>query len=371
MLTAFQKKVASAAVTCLSICVIVGFAVLILKFLGLFLHVFGTVVWPLAAALILSFMLSPLVRFIAKRLNISAGLACGVVCVAFIALTAAAAVFALPRMADEVSRLAASVPDAFNHAAADISEKYPSAKDISAKAVAEVRRVLAEKFSADYAIAILKRAANAAAVATGGAFAIFSAIAAFAVVPIYLYYMLTSNFNFFARLDDNLKFLAPQIREDTVFFVRRFSEIMASFFRGQLLVAFIMGVLIGSGMWLAGVKFGFLLGFCAGLINVVPYLGTIIGLGAILPVAVFQDGGGWTLAALAFGVFVLVQIFEGYVITPRIMGGRTGLHPTVIIFSVFFWGIALNGILGMILAIPLTAFIFAAWERILARLSAR
>ena len=70
-------------------------------------------------------------------------------------------------------------------------------------------------------------------------------------------------------------------------------------------------------------------------------------------------------AALALCVFVAVQMLEGYFLTPKIMGGKTGLHPTVIIFSVFFWGIALDGILGMILAIPLTAFMAALWSRFL------
>ena len=57
-----------------------------------------------------------------------------------------------------------------------------------------------------------------------------------------------------------------------------------------------------------------------------------------------------------------VQVIEGYVLTPRIMGDRTGLHPMVIIFAVLFWGTALGGILGMILAIPLTAFLVVFWR---------
>ena len=89
-----------------------------------------------------------------------------------------------------------------------------------------------------------------------------------------------------------------------------------------------------------------------------------MGLGTILPTAFFQPGGGLITVALALCVFVAVQMLEGYFLTPKIMGGKTGLHPTVIIFSVFFWGIALDGILGMILAIPLTAFIAAAYARL-------
>ena len=195
----------------------------------------------------------------------------------------------------------------------------------------------------------------------------FSFLAAFAVVPIYLYYMLTSNFDLFGRLEKNLAFMSRDYREDVLFFVKRFSEIMTSFFRGQLLIAVIMGCLYGTGLMLAGVKFGFLLGFAAGILNLVPYLGTMTGLATILPVAMFQSGGGWILTLAALAIFCSVQLVEGYFLTPRIMGDRTGLHPTVIIFSVFFWGIALNGILGMILAIPLSAFIVAAWDRVSVR----
>jgi predicted PurR-regulated permease PerM len=61
-------------------------------------------------------------------------------------------------------------------------------------------------------------------------------------------------------------------------------------------------------------------------------------------------------------VFTVVQLIESYVLTPKIMGSRTGLHPMAIIVAVFFWGSALSGILGMILAIPITAFLVVFWR---------
>ena len=81
-----------------------------------------------------------------------------------------------------------------------------------------------------------------------------------------------------------------------------------------------------------------------------------------LPLAYFQEGGGTVTLILVLVVFTVVQIVEGYVLTPRIMGDRTGLHPLVIIVAIFFWGSALEGILGMILAIPLTAFLVVFWR---------
>ena len=92
------------------------------------------------------------------------------------------------------------------------------------------------------------------------------------------------------------------------------------------------------------------------MLNIVPYLGTILGLVTVLPIAYFQPDGGIATMGFALGVFTVVQLFESYFLTPRIMGQSTGLHPLVIIIAIFFWGTALGGILGMILAIPLTAF---------------
>src|SRR5690606_25270833 len=96
--------------------------------------------------------------------------------------------------------------------------------------------------------------------------------------------------------------------------------------------------------------------------NIIPYLGSIIGLALVLPIAWFQPEGGVYPFTGALAVFAFVQIIEGYLLTPKIMGDRTGLHPMVIIIAIFFWGTALNGLLGMILAIPLPAFHVVAWR---------
>jgi predicted PurR-regulated permease PerM len=88
----------------------------------------------------------------------------------------------------------------------------------------------------------------------------------------------------------------------------------------------------------------------------------IIGLGMTVPMSLAQPGGGIGLMLLTLLVIVIVQQIEGWLLTPKIMGDRTGLHPMAIIVAIFFWGTALGGILGMILAIPLTAFLASLWR---------
>jgi predicted PurR-regulated permease PerM len=146
------------------------------------------------------------------------------------------------------------------------------------------------------------------------------------------------------------------------FLVREFLGILVAFFRGQLIIGLIMGIFLALGFSLAGLKFGFAIGLLTGLLNIVPYLGSILGLSVALPLGFFQEGGGFTLVAVCLGIFAAVQALEGWVLTPRIMGQRTGLHPVAIIVAVFFWGKALGGILGMMLAVPLTAFLVTVWR---------
>lgn len=364
MLNGFQQKVAGIAILCVSICAIGGFAIAVFKILGAFLDKFGAVIWPLALAVILSFILKPAVDFMADKLKVGRTAACWIMMAFLVVVITGCLVAVLPAFISEICAFAASMPDLFSKVSARIVEHFPQLKDIIAEKTAALKDIALKNLSLETVAGYVGNFFKTAASATGGAVSFASFLAAFAVAPIYLYYMLTSRFDFFAFLENNIEFMSPKMKADAIFFARRFASIMSAFFRGQVLIAFIMGLLIGLGLTVVGVRFGFLLGFTAGMLNIIPYFGTIVGLGTILPTAFFQPGGGLITVALALCVFVAVQMLEGYFLTPKIMGGKTGLHPTVIIFSVFFWGIALDGILGMILAIPLTAFIAAAYARL-------
>jgi len=115
---------------------------------------------------------------------------------------------------------------------------------------------------------------------------------------------------------------------------------------------------------LIGLKFGVLSGLVLGLLNIVPFLGTLIGLLVILPMAYLQPGGGFNLLIMAVTVFAVVQLIESWLLTPKIMANHSGLHPALVVISLFFWGTALSGIIGMVLAVPLTAFVVAIWYEI-------
>nr|HDN00642.1 AI-2E family transporter [Deltaproteobacteria bacterium] len=185
---------------------------------------------------------------------------------------------------------------------------------------------------------------------------------AWVVLPVYLAFFLMAKPFETRQIGEFLPFLKKETREDAIYLVDQFIGILLTFFRGQIIIALAQGILFAIGFALVGLPYGIIIGMALGLLNIIPYMGSIAGLGVALPLAYFGNGDGISRVALVLVVFVVVQTIEGYLLTPKIMGNRTGLHPALIIFAVFFWGVALNGILGMMLAIPLTAFAVVFWR---------
>ena len=214
---------------------------------------------------------------------------------------------------------------------------------------------------------IAEKSAEVLKSAWSGLLGLFAKITYLAIIPIYLFYFLGSNRNLIDDLEKELTFLSESLREDVIFLLREFVGILVAFFRGQLLIGLLMGVGYAIGFSISGLKFGIALGLLFGLLNIVPYLGSIVGIVTTLVVAYLQpDGiaqtGEWTILIGCGVSFAVVQLIESYYLTPKIMGQQTGLHPVVVIVSIFFWGTALGGILGMIFGIPLTAFLIIAWR---------
>ena len=184
-----------------------------------------------------------------------------------------------------------------------------------------------------------------------------------AIAPVYLiFFLLMPALRPEALSANSFPFLKEETAKDLVYLLSEFVHLVVTFFRGQIVIALLQGILYSIGFSLVGLEYGAVLGLILGFLNIVPYLGSMIGLAITLPTAWLQVGGGWDVLLMVILVFSIVQMIEGYILTPRIMGDRTGLHPLTIIVAIFFWGSALGGILGMILAIPLTAFLVVLWR---------
>lgn len=167
------------------------------------------------------------------------------------------------------------------------------------------------------------------------------------LVPFFVFYILID----FARWRDSIEeLIPPRFREP---FSRMFDEsgrILESFVRGQLVIALIMAVCYAVGFWFLGVPAWAGIAMIAGLLNMVPYFGTVFGFALAASFTLAQGGGIWGVAGV-LGVFVAVQSLEGYLLTPKILGGRLNLHPMAVFLSLLVGG-KLFGLLGIILAIP-------------------
>lgn len=187
------------------------------------------------------------------------------------------------------------------------------------------------------------------AVNTGGSTIISTVISSLDLflVPFFVFYILVD----FQRWRDSLEeLIPPRFREP---FSRLFDEsgrILESYVRGQILIGLIMAVFYGIGFWALGVPAWAGIALIAGLLNAVPYVGTILGIVLASGFTLAEGGGVWDIAAV-LGIFVAVQSLEGYYLTPRILGGRLNLHPMAVFLGLLIGG-KLFGFLGFILAIP-------------------
>jgi predicted PurR-regulated permease PerM len=177
---------------------------------------------------------------------------------------------------------------------------------------------------------------------------------AFVLLPICLFYFLLEKQRINKHWTDYLPIHESKAKEETVFVLGAINDCMIVFFRGQVLVALCVGTLLAIGYLILGLNYAVLLGLVAGVLGIVPYLGTITSLVLALTIAGIQFGD-WTHPLCVVGIAAVVKLLEDLVISPRIIGNRSGLHPLVIILAVMIGANLLGGFLGALLAVPLAA----------------
>lgn len=172
------------------------------------------------------------------------------------------------------------------------------------------------------------------------------------ITPVVSFYLLRDWDHLVAKVDSWL----PRAHVETIRAqFREIDKTLAGFVRGQVTVCLILGLFYGIGLSLAGLEFGFIVGFATGLVSFVPFFGMLIGfvVGMGLAIAQFDS---WIHIGLVAGVFMVGQVIEGNFLTPKMVGERVGLHAVWVIFALLACG-ALFGFVGVLLAVPLAAVI--------------
>ncbi len=357
-----QQTTIGTAATIVAACIILAAIGFVFWLLGAFLSRFSNVLLPLATAAIAALVFKPFFEWMRTRLRLPPVVAVIGVFLAIILPIAAFSWFFGAVIVDQCTDLFQQIPGWWNSARDLLHKHAPRVVEfLNRESVRQGVSGAVEGSGSTLARAL--QTLGIGAVSAGfGVISVFGRALAWVVTPVYFAFFMLAPTADRSRLEQYLPFLKESTRNDVVYLVGQFVDILVAFFRGQLIIAFLQGLLFAIGFTVVGLKYGFVIGLMLGFLNIIPYLGNIVGLGTALPLAFFQADGGWGRVVAVLVVFAVVQMIEGYILTPRIMGNRTGLHPMVIIVAIFFWGTALSGILGMILAIPLTAFLVVFWR---------
>ena len=162
-------------------------------------------------------------------------------------------------------------------------------------------------------------------------------------------------------------------KDEVIDVLREINGYLIAFFRGQIIVSIIDGVLVGIALlFVPGMaQYAIIFAALLAILGVIPFVGFILTLIPAVAIAFAShsawanpaDHSIWTLPIIVALIFIIVQQFDGIVIQPRIVGESVGLHPLTVIFSVFFWSLIIGGVLGALLAVPLTASIKVLFRR--------
>jgi predicted PurR-regulated permease PerM len=184
-----------------------------------------------------------------------------------------------------------------------------------------------------------------------GGQALISILALAIVTPVVAFYLILDWHRMVATVDS---WVPLPHREVVRALAREIDDALAGFVRGQTGVCLILGSYYALALTLAGLSFGLLIGLVAGLITFVPYLGSFVGLVVGVGVAIAQFWPDYVPVLIVLSIFVVGQVVEGYVLSPKLVGESVGLHPVWLLFALFAFGY-LFGLVGLLLAVPMAA----------------
>lgn len=360
MFSPFQKKLIAGAVSGLAIVVLLALMVGSIGMAAKFIAAFNTVIWPLVIASLLALLLQPICDFLELRLRFPRPLAIFSIFVLLALAVAGMLFWFVPVIIRQATEFIQHIPVLWGQ----LLENCPALADWIEERLEDggiVERIRENRELGAHLKAVASAALPKLQQIWMKAEGLFAQVVAAAVVPIYFYYFINERRDLIGKVETEFAAIIPRnVAADMAFLMRQFRDIVIAFFRGQFIVVTCYGIILAVGFFFSGLPGAILFGLGLGYLNMIPYFGTVVGLCVILPIAFFS-GGIWMLAAV-IGVFCVAQLAEAYWLTPKIMERHTGLHPMIIMISIFFWAIALDGILGMILAVPLTAFFVVFWR---------
>ncbi|MFO8061123.1 MAG: AI-2E family transporter [Bacillota bacterium] len=324
---------------------IIVFLLVIISLLALLYRV-RTALLPFFLAVLLAYMLNPIVTFCEKR-GLSRVQAIVATYALLGAVTAYVLLYIVPGILSQALRLAANIPWYIIRIQQLLAQLETQYSHIIPPAI--LRETAGR--AATRALFSLQQHLTELDLIISWATLIFGNLVSLLLAPLLAAYLLRDGKELRRKLDG---LIPGKYRQKLIAVLDDMNEVLSGFLHGYLLVSIIIGVLATLILALLGVRFYLLLGLVAGLTNLIPYFGPFIGAIPAMAVASFTS---WNLVLKVAVSYIVLQQFEGMVISPRILGGRTGLHPLAVVFAVMAGG-AFLGLPGLLLGVPVAAVIW-------------
>ncbi len=326
----------------------VGLATLVL------LYLLAPVLTPFALAAIVAYLMVPGVDWLARhRLPRSVAVLIMII-LAGLALLAMLLIL-VPVLQREIKALQSQIPGLVTWLNSTVAPKFNEWAGTSIRFDAQTLRELLSEHAAgqrDLIAGLIERAR------AGGA-ALIGVLGTLLLVPVVLFYALADWHDFANRFET---LLPRRWHRLIVGMLAEIDALLAQFLRGQLSVMAALAVYYSAALALAGVQSALPIGILTGLLAFIPYVGFATGLALALLVAMLQFGGLYGLIAVTI-IYGLGQLIESFVLTPRLVGERIGLHPLAVIFALLAFG-QLFGFFGVLLALPASAVVLVAARRL-------
>jgi len=316
------------------------FLICVVFLFAYFFYLIKGLIFSLGLAVLLTYILNPLVSLIERRGTPRAG-AILLVYLALFFFAAGIFLYGVPRIIEQLNRLAETIPQYTEQVQEIVRSVQSHYIDLSIPD--GMRQVIDERIRWVEDI-ILQQVRLTVAALIGAAGYIFKMLLA----PVLAFYLLKDLQLIKKRA---ILTLPEEWRGDVAGILHEIDQVLGSFIRGYLFVAAIVGGLTAASMALLGMEFAMMLGLIAGITELIPYFGPVIGAVPAVGLAILHSK--WLAIKVALA-FLIIHQLEGNIISPKILGDKVGLHPLVVIFSLFAGG-ELYGLTGMLLAVPVAA----------------
>jgi len=301
----------------------------------------------LVLAFALAYLLNPLVGFM-ERKGVPRALSILSIFLLIIGLIVLGLFLVIPFLLEQGIAFARELPDLVQEAFENIRQ-WAIWQSLGYEIPSTFQQTLEQLTSnmKDKGLGILTPALTAVFNATSGIMGLILGIVSMVVIPVFFFFILKD----LDGIENGFySFVPPSGREKVKNYLEMVDQVLGGFIRGQVLVASALAVLYAVGLGLTGIRFGVLIGVLAGIMFIIPYVGTILGIAAC-GIILIVDFSGWGQVLGVVAAFVIAQSIESYILTPRITGDRVGLNQLETLISILIGG-EIGGMTGLLVAIP-------------------